>query len=170
MIILKEIVRNNGVKEMSKNIWDEMSKRDYLIALIKDIAVRKPENTIEVPEELQGFGTIEIEEEKCVFCNGCTWVCEDEAMILENKLDLKRLFNIPEDSTAKNKVEFAQLLKNLMKKEPENEISVPIGLKAIGTPCYDLVKCVACKKCVEICKHDVLALKLEWNLIEIFNN
>lgn len=154
---------------MSKKNWEELTKREYLISLIKDIALKEPENNIEVPEELQGFGTINIEEEKCVFCNGCTWVCEDDAMILENKLDLKRVFDIPDDSTAKNKVEFAQLLKSMMKKEPENDVIVPIGLKAIGTPCYDLIKCVACKKCVEICKHEVLSLKLEWNLIKIIS-
>ena len=154
-------------KKMSKNEWENIQKRDYLISLIKDIALKTPEKSVEVPEELQGFGTIEIVEDKCVFCNGCTWVCEDEAMVLENKLDLNRLFKIPEDSSAKNKVELAQILKSMMKKEPKNEILVPFGLKAVGTPTYDLIKCVACKKCVEICKHEVLSLKLEWNLKEI---
>ena len=34
-------------------------------------------------------------------------------------------------------------------------------------PVYDLTKCVACNKCVEICEHDVLKLIKEWDLPQI---
>ena len=152
---------------MSDSSWDEMKKRDFLIELIKEIAVKIPDEKIEVPEDLQGFGTIELEMDKCVSCGACTRVCEDCAMLLEKKFDLKRLLALSDDDTAINRVSLAKLIKNLMKKEPEKEVEVPTELNGIGTPNYDLSKCVACKKCAEICKHDVLKLKLEWDLPQV---
>ena len=89
-------------------------------------------------------------------------------MKLDKKIDLNRLLRIPSDSTAKNRIAISELIKKLMKKEPKNEIIVPDELKGIGTPVYDLKKCVACNKCVEICEHDVLRLIKEWDLPKIF--
>ncbi len=155
---------------MVESTWDESTKRKFLLKLLKEIAVKEPENPIEVPEKLQGFGTIEQDINKCILCGACTRVCQDDAMELEKKIDLDRLFKIPQDSTAKNRVELSNLIKKLMKKEPKNEISVPSELKGIGTPKYDLVKCVACKKCVDICEHEVLTLKLLWDLPQILKN
>lgn len=155
---------------MATSSWDEKTKRQFLLQLIKEIALKEPDQKVEVPEDLQGFGTIEIDESKCILCGACSRVCEESAMILDKKIDLKRLLNISSDSTAKNRIELSNLIKKLMKKEPEKEIIIPEDLKGMGTPVYDLVKCVACNKCVEICEHDVLKLIKEWDLPKIFKD
>ncbi|MHA1732219.1 MAG: 4Fe-4S dicluster domain-containing protein [Promethearchaeota archaeon] len=153
---------------MIESSWKGEVKRHYLLSLIRDVAVKVPENPVEVPEELQGFGTVVRDMSKCVSCGACSRVCEEDAMVFAKEFDISRVLGLPEDSKAKNMVEIGKLIRSLMKKEPEKNVPVPQVLKGFGTPTYNIENCVACKKCVEICDFDVLSLELTWNLPEIF--
>ena len=147
--------------------WTEKTKRRYLLDLIRKLAVKTPE-LLEVPEELKGFGTVVHDATKCIACGSCTRMCEDEAIILENKFDLNSLKNLSKDSNATNRILLAEFIEKLKKKEPEKPVSVPKGLLGIGTINLKLSNCIACKECIRICDYDALSMKNEWNLKEIF--
>jgi ferredoxin len=143
--------------------WTEKTKRRYLLELIQKLLVKSPE-TVEIPEELKGFGTVIHDNTKCIACGSCTRMCEDEAIVLGNTFDLKSLGNLPKDTNAKNRVLLAEFINKLKRKEPEKPVSVPEGLLGIGTIKLSLSKCIGCKECVRICEYEALSFKPEWNL------
>ncbi len=144
--------------------WTEKTKRRYLLELIRKIAVKTPDDVVEVPEGLKGFGTVIYENEKCIACGSCTRMCEDEAIILENTFDLNSLKNLPEDTNAINRALLSEFINKLKTKEPEKPIKVPEGLQGIGTINLSLSRCIFCKECVRICKYEALSKKNEWDL------
>ncbi|MHA1129278.1 MAG: 4Fe-4S binding protein [Candidatus Helarchaeota archaeon] len=146
--------------------WTEKTKRRYLLELIRKLAIKSP-GIIEVPEELQGFGTVEHDNVKCIACGSCTRMCEDEAIRMECFYDLNTLANLPSDTNATNRTLLAEFINKLKRKEPEKPVPVPLGLLGIGTIDLKLAKCIACKECVRICQYDALTFKEEWNLEEI---
>lgn len=158
-------LKEDEVKDMSIT-WTEKTKRRYLLNMIRKLAVKAPE-TIKIPEELKGFGTVVYDATKCIACGSCTRMCEDEAIVLNNIFDLNSLKNIPKDTNAKNRVLLAEFINKLKRKEPEKPVAVPEGLLGIGTVKLNLSRCIACKECIRICDYDALSMKPEWDLKEI---
>ncbi|NVM28733.1 MAG: 4Fe-4S dicluster domain-containing protein [Candidatus Helarchaeota archaeon] len=144
--------------------WSEKTKRRYLLELIRKIAVKSPDDVVEVPEGLKGFGTVIYENAKCIACGSCTRMCEDEAIAMENTFDLTSLKNLPEDSKATNRTLLAEFIDKLKMKEPEKPVKVPEGLLGIGTINLSLSRCIFCKECVRICQYESLSTKPEWDL------
>lgn len=143
--------------------WVDKTKRRYLLSLIRKLAVTSP-GIIEVPEELQGFGTVVYDNTKCVVCGSCTRMCEDEAIFFDKTFDLNTLKNLPKDSNAKNRLLLAEFINKLKMKEPEKPVAVPEGIVGIGTIDLKLSRCIACRECVRVCEYDALSMKEEWNL------
>lgn len=146
--------------------WVEKTKRRHLLEIIRKLAVRAPE-TVMVPEELKGFGTVVHDATKCIACGSCTRMCEDEAIVFKNVFDLNTLKNLAKDTKAKNRALLAEFINKLKRKEPEKPVAVPEGLLGIGTVKLNLSRCIACKECVRICDYDALTMKPEWDLKEI---
>jgi ferredoxin len=158
-------VKEDEVKEMSIT-WAEKTKRRYLLDMIRKLAVRAAE-TIKIPEELKGFGTIVHDATKCIACGSCTRMCEDEAIVFQSIFDLNTLKNLAKDTKAKNRALLAEFINKLKRKEPEKPVAVPEGLLGIGTIKMNLSRCIACNECVRICDYDALSMKPEWDLKEI---
>lgn len=146
-------------------------KRKKILQLIKEIAVKEPNNSIPVPEGLKGFGFIEWSAFKCSFCNKCVEICPEDALTSEKILDLPKVYAAPDsvnNARALNRALLWSFIKKLAVKAPVDTVKVPDELEGFGRIIFHPENCTACNKCVEICPEDALKLLPMFNLPEIF--
>lgn len=68
----------------------ELKNRKLLGEFIEKLKVKEPAKPINVPEGLLGFGTIDLDPVKCIFCEECYKICQFEA------IEEERTWNLPE--------------------------------------------------------------------------
>ncbi|MHA1593693.1 MAG: 4Fe-4S binding protein [Candidatus Baldrarchaeia archaeon] len=148
-----------------------LTKRVLLLNLLRELAIKEPEGPIEVPEGLEGFGEVHYNPAACIACGKCINVCEDDALSLENVLDLS-IFLDPhlniDEIRSENRRILVELIRKLAKRMPERAIIVPDGIPGFGTIRYKRVFCTACKKCVEACTEGAIRILPIFNLKAIF--
>ncbi len=144
-----------------------LSKREDFIKKLRSIAVKTPTGILEVPQKVEGFGTIAYKPSTCSACKKCIEVCEVDALDLEMTLNLPEYLQaqIPEDGfRSKNRQSLISLLHELKQNGNVQAISVPMGLPGYGSITWQIDRCIACNKCVEICPEDCLSLEKVYNL------
>jgi F420-non-reducing hydrogenase iron-sulfur subunit len=147
-----------------------MDKREKLIQKIRNIAVKTPTRVLEVPEKVEGFGTINYRPPSCSACKKCIEACEVEALELEALVRLPDYLNavIPEEGfRSKNRESLVSLLQTLQQNGEVQTISVPTGLSGYGSISWSAQKCIACNKCVEACNEDCLTLEKTYDLVSV---
>lgn len=147
-----------------------MDKRERLIQKIQNIAVKTPTQILEVPEKVEGFGSISYRPPSCSACMKCIEACEVEALELEPLVRLPEYLNvvIPEEGfRSKNRESLISLLQSLKQNGETQTISVPTGLPGYGSISWSSQKCIACNKCVEACKEDCLSLEKTYDLVSV---
>ena len=147
-----------------------MDKRERFIQKLRHIAIQTPTQDIEVPEKVEGFGTIEYKAQTCSACKKCIEACEPEALDFDLRLMLPDYLEatIPEEGfRSKNRETLVTLLQTLKQDGEVQAISVPVGLAGYGMPDWTAEKCIACSKCIEACPEDCLKLKNVYKLPEI---
>lgn len=153
---------------------DEMSKREFLYAMLANLAQKSPEKPLVVPEKLKEFGRIEYDPSKCIGCKKCRDICEEKAVDFPGKFDLQKVIQPQKQDDSNGKVTKRSLLyatiANLAVKQPTEPIAVPKGLDEFAQMDYTPKKCVACEKCVEVCPEKAVKLVKEIDLGKIIEN
>ncbi|RLF56595.1 MAG: hypothetical protein DRN25_07775, partial [Thermoplasmata archaeon] len=109
-------------------------------------------------EYVPGFGSIEIDAEKCIGCMKCE-ICPTNAIKLAY-LDIVNL-----SATTKLQEELKKSVDKLMREKPtEGIINVPKFVYGIGKPIVSEPLCIACKLCSTACPVDAIKMKTEWDL------
>jgi len=147
-----------------------VDKRDQLIQKLRNIAVKTPENDVEVPEKVEGFGTIEYGAQTCSACKKCILACEPAALDMDPTMNLPDYLKatIPHDGfRSKNRESLVTLLQGLREEGNVVAISVPDGLPGYGSIAWAADRCIACDKCIEACLEDCLTLEKTYKLPEI---
>ena len=83
------------LKNMKLPVLASRNKRENLRDLLSSIAIKLNKEPDELREIIKGFGEPQIDEEKCIGCGACAFVCTNEAMnteILENKVRLTHIY------------------------------------------------------------------------------
>jgi F420-non-reducing hydrogenase iron-sulfur subunit len=149
----------------------EDSKREFLYQLITNLALKKPEKPILVPEKLQEFGTIEQNLKKCIGCKKCEEVCPEKAIEFTREFDLPAIFEstteTEEGKVTKRRLLYETIVKVAVK-PASKAIPVPEGLSEFSKMQYKLKKCVTCDKCEEICPEKAISIRKELDLSTIF--
>jgi coenzyme F420-reducing hydrogenase delta subunit/Na+-translocating ferredoxin:NAD+ oxidoreductase RNF subunit RnfB len=147
-----------------------VDKRERFIEKLRNIAIQTPTNDIEVPEKVEGFGTIDYKAQTCSACKKCIEACEPAALDFDLKFMLPDYIDatIPEEGfRSKNRETLVSLLQTLKAEGDVQAISVPVGLAGYGMPDWISEKCIACSKCIEACPEDCLTLQNIYKLPEI---
>jgi F420-non-reducing hydrogenase iron-sulfur subunit len=148
----------------------EIEKRDRLIEKLRHIAVRTPTEDVEVPPNVEGFGTIKYSAQKCSACKKCIEACEPIALDFEMSLQLPNYLSttIPfEGYRSKNREALVSLLQTLQTDGDVQAISVPSELPGYGSITWSSERCIACSKCVEACPEECLELEKLYKLPEV---
>ncbi len=149
----------------------ENSKREFLYQLVTNIALKKPEKPIPVPEKLQEFGSIDCDVKKCIGCRKCEEICPEEAIEFTQEFDLPAIFRSSttnlEGKVTKRRLLYETIAKVAVK-PPSKAIPVPEGLNEFGKMQYNLKKCAICDKCKEICPEKAISILKELDLTTIF--
>jgi len=150
-----------------------VDKRERLIQKIRNIAVQTPTHILEVPEKVEGFGSINYKPESCSACKKCIEACEVEALDIDLMVQLPAYLSaiIPEEGfRSKNRETLISLLQILKGEGDVQAIPVPSGLSGYGSVVWITEKCIACNKCVEACPEDCLDLEKKYDLPTIIGN
>ncbi len=150
-----------------------MDKRERLIQKLRNIAVQTPTAILEVPEKVEGFGSIKYRPEPCSVCKKCIEACEVEALDIDFTVQLPAYLDatIPEGGfRSKNRETLISLLQTLKGEGDVQAISVPTGLAGYGSVVWFTEKCIACNKCVEACPEDCLDLEKQYDLPTIIGD
>jgi len=147
-----------------------MDKRERLIQKIRNIAVQTPTQILEVPDKVEGFGSISYRPPSCSACKKCIEACEVEALELEASVRLPDYLKaaIPEAGfRSKNRESLISLLQALNQNGETQVLSVPTGLPGYGSIIWSAQRCIACNKCVEACPEDCLTLEKMYDLMSV---
>jgi len=122
---------------------------------------------------LLGFGTINWEISKCLGCKSCEISCPEDAIELQQVIEIPKFFDISEESMEKlpvNRALFYNTVRNLAVTKPTKDIILENDAPGFGTVEVDLWLCVACRTCVRRCPgpdDGALELELRWSLPEV---
>ncbi|MFW9961959.1 MAG: 4Fe-4S dicluster domain-containing protein [Candidatus Sifarchaeia archaeon] len=122
---------------------------------------------------LLGFGTIEWELTKCLGCKSCEIACPEDAIELESRIEIPKLFEISDDALSQlpsNRSLFYKTVQSLATVKPSKDITLEKDAPGFGSVEVDLWLCVACRTCVRRCpgpEGGALELELKWNLPEV---
>lgn len=145
----------------------EATKREFLYQMLKNLALKKPEKAIPVPEGLEEFGRIEYDLAKCIGCKKCEEVCPEEAVEFVRELDLPAIFETITE-TREGKVTKRRLLYETISKvavrQPSKAIPVPEGMDEFCKMQYKPEKCAVCDKCSETCPEEAIRIVKELDL------
>ena len=75
-------------KVFEKDVSTNESKKNRIMYLITTLAVKKPKNSVLVPELVHGYGTVIIDKDKCIGCGNCERNCSG------NALHVKKVLNV----------------------------------------------------------------------------
>jgi len=150
----------------------ETNKREFLYQMLRNLALKKPDKPIPVPEGLDEFGTIKYNVTKCIGCKKCEEICPEKAIEFIRELNLPLILQTVaeglEDKVTKRRLLYETLAKIAIK-PPSKPIPVPEGMDEFYNMQYSLKQCAACDKCIEICPEKALTLLRELDLPAIIN-
>jgi len=150
----------------------DISKREFLFQMLKNISLKAPEKPVLVPQELEEFGRIECNLATCIGCKRCGEVC------LEKAIDFKAEFDLPlilqnivgkkQERVTKRHVLYETLAKIAVK--PSSKIiQVPNEMDEFCKMQYNPKKCVICEKCANICPEKAIKIVKELDLPAILS-
>ncbi len=122
---------------------------------------------------LLGFGTIEWDQSKCLGCKSCEIACPEDAIELEDRIEIPKFFEISDEALSQlpsNRALFYKTVQNLATVKPSKDIPLEKEAPGFGAVEVDLWLCVACRTCVRRCpgpEGGALELELKWNLPEV---
>ncbi len=149
--------RTNKLQLTSKELV--INKRAFLYSMIKNLALRRPEKGIPVPEGLEEFGTIEFNPSKCIGCKKCEEICPEKAIEARRELDLPKILQTtmkPNDDRIIKRQRLYESITKIARRIPSKPISIPEGLEGFYKIEYDPMKCVFCEKCRDICLENTI--------------
>lgn len=149
----------------------EMNKREFLYQMVRNLALRRPEKAIPVPEGLEEFGRIEFDPAKCIGCKKCEEVCPEEAIEFTRELDLPRILETVQRDEAEKVTKRRLLYETIARiavRPPSRPVPAPEGLDEYCTMIYKPRECTVCEKCREICPEKAVTLIKELDLPAIF--
>jgi len=141
-----------------------------LYNMIKNLALRRPENAITVPEGLEEFGKIEFNLSKCIGCKKCEAICSEKVIDSIRELDLPTILKTSmdqKDGLITKHQRLYEVLTKIARKSPSKPISIPEGLEGFYRMQYDPKKCVFCEKCRDICLEKTIINVKELDLYAI---
>ena len=148
----------------------EISKREFLYLITKNLALKKPEKPIPVPEGLEEFGRVECNLAKCIGCKKCEEICPEKAVTFINEFDLPTILQTLTEKR-KGKVTKRELLYETLAKiavkKPSKAISVPEGMEEFWKMQSIPEKCVICEKCSGNCPEEAINIVKELDLPSI---
>jgi coenzyme F420-reducing hydrogenase delta subunit/ferredoxin len=135
------------------------SKRRFLYAMIRNLALVKPEKMVQIPEGLEEFGTIVFNPSKCIGCKKCEEICPEKAIQSYRTLDLPSILNALTDFNGgriTKRQQLYEIIGKIAQKPPSKPIQIPEGLDGFYTMQYDPTVCVFCDKCRGACLEDAV--------------
>ncbi len=147
-----------------------MEKHEKLLNKIRHIAVRTPTKDIEVPQNVEGFGTIKYSAQTCSACKKCIEACEPLALDFDMTMQLPDYLRVTvpmEGFRSKNREALVTLLQTLQTSGDVQAIPVPTDLPGYGSISWSAERCIACSKCIDTCPEDCLELEKRYLLPEI---
>ncbi len=151
----------------------DMNKREFLFAMLKNLTTKLPAKPIEVPEGLGEWGRIEYSIEKCIGCKKCGEVCPEKAIDFARELDLPTIIQTvqgePKGKATKRGVLY-QTLAKIAAKPPSKAVLAPEGMEEFCKLDYNPMRCVICEKCVDICPEDAVHVVREVDLPSILGS
>lgn len=150
----------------------ETNKREFLYQMLRNLALKKPDKPIPVPEGLDEFGTIKYNVTKCIGCKKCEEICPEKAIEFIRECNLPLILQTVaeglEDKATKRRLLYETLAKIAIK-PPSKAIPVPEGMDEFYNMQYSLKQCAACDKCSEICPEKAVMLLRELDLPAIID-
>ena len=149
----------------------EMNKREFLYLMAKNLALKKPEKPIIVPDGLEEWGRIECDLTKCIGCKKCEENCPEKAITFVNEFDLSTILqNLPEkdDGKVTKRRRLYETIANIAVQKPSKVISVPEGMGEFWKMQYLPERCVICEKCNKNCPEKAISTVKEVDLPKIF--
>ena len=135
------------------------NKRAFLYSMIKNLALKRPDKPVPVPEGLEEFGTIEFDPSKCIGCKKCEEICPEEAIESRRELDLPTILKSTtkqNDDRITKRQQLYKIITKIARKSPSKPISIPEGLEGFYKMQYDPIKCVFCEKCRDACLENTI--------------
>jgi len=152
---------------------EKTNKREFLYTMLVNLALKKPEKPIQVPEGFEEFGSVDCNLIKCIGCKKCEEVCPEKAIEFIDEFDLPSIFEMVV-GRGEGKVKKRQLLyetiARIAVKPPTKGIPVPKGYEEFGKIQYFPKKCVICDKCDSVCPEKAISIVREVDLPEIFSS
>lgn len=152
---------------------EDMNKREFLYAMLRNLATTMPAKPIEVPEGLGEFGRIEYNIEKCIGCKKCGNVCPEKAIDFVRELDLPTIIQAVQGDVKEKVTKRHLLYETLAKiavKPPSKAVLAPEGLEEFCKLNYNPMRCVICEKCVDICPEEAVRVIREVDLPSILGS
>jgi len=145
----------------------ETNKREFLYQMLRNMALKKPEKAISVPDGLDEFGTIEYDLAKCIGCKKCEEKCPEKAIEFIKEFDLQTILRTISKGV-EGKVTRQHLLYDTIAKiaikPPSKAIPVPEGMEEFYKMQYSPKQCTVCEKCSEICPEKAITVMRELDL------
>jgi len=156
---------------LTKKMMD-IHKREFLYCMLKNLALRKPEKPVPVPEGLEEFGRIEFSSAKCIGCKKCEEICPEKAIEFTPGLDLPTIFQtLTKNGTDKVTKRYLlyETIAKIAVKPPSRFIVAPEGMDEFCTMQYSPKQCTVCEKCRQICPEKAISLVKELDLPSIIS-
>jgi coenzyme F420-reducing hydrogenase delta subunit/NAD-dependent dihydropyrimidine dehydrogenase PreA subunit len=150
---------------------ENITKREYLYKIIKNLALKVPKKPIPVPKGLEEFGRIEFYPAKCIGCKKCEEICPEEAVKFKMELDLPTILssvktglNEKETKRVTKRQLLYETIAKIAIKNPSSSVNVPEGFKEYCTMLYNPKLCTVCEKCCDICPEEAVEVIREVDL------
>jgi len=145
----------------------DISKREFLFQMLKNMRLKAPEKPVPVPPELEEFGRIECNLAACIGCKRCGEVCPEKAIDFKIELDLPLILQNIVASKQERVTKRHMLYETLAKiavKPSSRIIQVPNEMDEFCKLQYNPKKCVICEKCANICPERAIKIVKELDL------
>jgi coenzyme F420-reducing hydrogenase delta subunit/ferredoxin len=146
---------------------EEITKREFLYLIVKNLARKKPEKPVQVPEGLQEFGTVKCDFSKCIGCKRCEETCPEKAIEFAREFDLPTILRTVTQTNGGKVTKRRLLYETLARiavKQPSKPIPIPEGMEEFCKMHYVPKKCVVCDKCSNICPEKAINIVRELDL------
>lgn len=150
----------------------EMSKREFLFHMLKNMSTTIPKKPVPVPPELEEFGRIEYNLTSCIGCKRCSEVCSEKAIEFKTELDLPLILQNIKGNKQERPTKRHELYETLAKiavKPSARVLQVPNEMDEFCKLQYNPKKCVVCEKCAKICPEKAIRIVKELDLQAILS-
>jgi len=150
----------------------DISKREFLFRMLKNMSSKMPEKPVPVPPELEEFGRIDYDLLKCIGCKRCGEICPEKAIDFKTELDLPLILQNIGDSKQERVTKRHMLYETIAKiavKPSSRTIQAPNEMDEFCKLLYNPKKCVICEKCANICPEKAIRIVKELDLPAILS-